>query len=88
MAVSEGPKVGPAGKNRGSDGGVGAADSAGSVSEGFELRFIPQICERKTRNHPLTDAQKASNKQKSHIRIRVEHVFGHMTPTDPEKRPF
>lgn len=45
----------------------------------LESNFIPQICERKTRNHPLTDAQKASNKQKSHIRIRVEHVFGHMT---------
>ena len=28
------------------------------------------------RNHPLTDAQKASNKSKSKTRVRVEHVFG------------
>ena len=29
-----------------------------------------------TRNHPLTDARKASNRLKSKIRSRVEHVFG------------
>ena len=28
------------------------------------------------RNHPLTEAQKASNKEKSKVRARVEHVFG------------
>jgi len=44
-----------------------------------KLGFIAHICERKTRNHPLTDAQKAANKIKSSTRIGVEHVFGHMT---------
>ena len=31
------------------------------------------------RNKPLTEIQKASNKEKSRVRARVEHVFGHMT---------
>ena len=35
-----------------------------------------QICEKDTRNPPLTEAQKASNKEKSRVRARVEHVFG------------
>ena len=35
-----------------------------------------QICEKGARNHPLTEAQKASNQTKSKIRARVEHVFG------------
>ena len=35
-----------------------------------------QICEKGVRNHPLTDEQKASNKEKSRVRVRVEHVFG------------
>ena len=35
-----------------------------------------QICEKGARNHPLTEEQKASNKNKSKVRARVEHVFG------------
>jgi transposase, IS5 family len=35
-----------------------------------------QICERGYRTHPLTEQQKASNRIKSRIRARVEHVFG------------
>ena len=35
-----------------------------------------QICEKGVRNHPLTEEQKASNKEKSQVRSRVEHVFG------------
>ena len=35
-----------------------------------------QICEKGARNHPLTEEQKASNKEKSKVRSRVEHVFG------------
>ncbi len=31
------------------------------------------------RNKPLSEEQKASNKEKSKVRARVEHVFGHMT---------
>ena len=38
-----------------------------------------QICEKGVRNHPLTEAQKASNKEKSKVRARVEHVFGEQT---------
>jgi IS5 family transposase len=37
------------------------------------------IHEKGYRNHPLTDEQKESNKIKSKIRARVEHVFGFMT---------
>lgn len=35
-----------------------------------------QICEKGVRNHPLTDAQKIANREKSKVRARVEHVFG------------
>ena len=37
-----------------------------------------QIHERAYRNAPLTTEQEASNKEKSRVRARVEHVFGHM----------
>ena len=36
----------------------------------------PIICEKGFRNHPLTDTQKESNRKKSKVRSRVEHVFG------------
>lgn len=35
-----------------------------------------QICEKGVRNHPLTEEQKVSNRKKSKVRARVEHVFG------------
>jgi IS5 family transposase len=38
-----------------------------------------RIHEKGYRNHPLTQEQKDRNKEKSKIRVRVEHVFGHMT---------
>lgn len=31
---------------------------------------------RARRNHPLTDKERGSNRQKSKIRPRVEHIFG------------
>lgn len=34
------------------------------------------ICEKGYRGHPLTDEQKASNRIKSKVRCRIEHVFG------------
>ena len=37
-----------------------------------------KVCEKGTRNHPLTDEQKASNREKSRVRSRVEHIFGFM----------
>jgi len=40
-----------------------------------------EICEKGYRNHPLTETQKRSNRNKSRIRARVEHIFGFMTNT-------
>jgi len=40
---------------------------------------VLNISEKGYRNKPLTDAQKESNREKSRIRSRVEHVFGFMT---------
>lgn len=37
-----------------------------------------QIHEKGYRNKPLSDAQRATNKEKSTVRARVEHVFGFM----------
>lgn len=63
---------------------MAAADSAYSSREIREtlLRRNPDIelllCEKGTRNRPLTEAQKARNREISRIRARVEHVFGRM----------
>jgi IS5 family transposase len=38
-----------------------------------------QINEKGYRGQPLTDEQKIHNREKSRIRARVEHIFGHMT---------
>ncbi|MDR1686875.1 MAG: transposase [Desulfovibrio sp.] len=38
-----------------------------------------RIHEKGYRNRPLTGEQRCSNREKSRIRARVEHVFGHMT---------
>ena len=38
-----------------------------------------EICEKGYRDHPLTDEQKASNKEKSRTRCRIEHIFGFIT---------
>ena len=38
-----------------------------------------KINEKGYRNNPLTVEQKNSNREKSRIRARVEHVFGFMT---------
>ena len=48
------------------------ADLAGKAVE-------VQICEKATRGAPLTEAQKSSNRGKSRVRSRVEHVFAQMT---------
>jgi len=37
-----------------------------------------KVCEKGSRNHPLTDEQKESNREKSRVRSRVEHIFGFM----------
>ena len=38
-----------------------------------------QVCEKGTRAHPLTEEQKARNRQKSKVRARGEHPFALMT---------
>jgi transposase, IS5 family len=56
------------------------ADSAYQSEESeqkLELEgYDSQIHERAYRNQPLSEAQKASNREKSKIRAKVEHVFG------------
>lgn len=37
------------------------------------------ICDKGYRNRPLTEKQKKSNRKKSKIRCRIEHIFGFMT---------
>jgi transposase, IS5 family len=57
------------------------ADSA-YVGEELNIKFVedkkvkPVIIEKGYRNNPLTDEQKANNKEKSKVRVRVEHIFG------------
>jgi IS5 family transposase len=57
------------------------ADSA-YVGEDLHIKLVedkkvkPFIIEKGYRNHPLTDEQKAGNKEKSKVRVRIEHIFG------------
>lgn len=41
-----------------------------------ELDYISQIHERGYRNHPLDEQQRETNRGKSKVRAKVEHVFG------------
>lgn len=43
-----------------------------------DKKMIDKIHDRAYKNTPLTDEQKESNREKSSIRVRVEHVFGFM----------
>jgi IS5 family transposase len=56
------------------------ADSAytGEVQENIYNRkkVINKVIEKGYRNKPLTEKQIADNKEKSKIRVRVEHIFG------------
>jgi IS5 family transposase len=51
---------------------VGKDNEAELIKRGF----LPMTHEKGYRNNPLTDDQKATNKVKSSVRCRVEHVFG------------
>lgn len=46
-----------------------------ALPKGLELK----VHEKGSRNHPLTEGQKACNQEKSRIRVRIEHIFGFMT---------
>ena len=35
-----------------------------------------KVCKKVSRNHPLTEEQKAGNRKKSRIRSRAEHIYG------------
>lgn len=39
-------------------------------------KVIPQIIEKGFKNKPLTEEQMAGNKEKSKVRVRIEHIFG------------
>lgn len=52
------------------------AGYVGTEEEFAKKKVNPVICEKGRRNHPLTDGQKKSNREKSKTRSRVEHVFG------------
>ena len=56
------------------------ADSAYHSTERLEvlqwMGFDPQFNERPYRNHPLSEEQKAANREGSKTRATVEHVFG------------
>lgn len=39
------------------------------------------ILEKSTRCHPLSEEQRKHNTEKSKVRVRIEHVFGHMKNT-------
>lgn len=58
------------------------ADSAyGGTKQEETIRekgMVNQVCEKGYRNKPLTEEQKASNREKSRVRSRVEHIFGFM----------
>ncbi len=44
-----------------------------------EKEIKSQIHDRAYRNHPLSEEQKRTNREKSKIRVRVEHIFGFVT---------
>jgi IS5 family transposase len=46
-----------------------------------EAEMINKIHEKGYRNYPLTKGQKRSNKAKSRVRARVEHIFGFLWQT-------
>jgi len=38
--------------------------------------MVNRVCEKGVRNRPLTEEQKANNREKSRVRSRVEHILG------------
>ena len=54
------------------DSAYSGAEIANNLPEDCENH----ICEKGYKNHPLTDAQKVSNREKSKVRCRIEHIFG------------
>lgn len=58
------------------------ADSAykgEAVEKCLGRKIENRICEKGYRNKPLTKSQMLSNRRKSKVRARIEHIFGYMT---------
>ncbi|GHT45228.1 hypothetical protein FACS189454_04360 [Planctomycetales bacterium] len=68
----------PAKPSPGCEGAYGdSAYSGKEIAEELLKRgYDPRICGKGYRNHPLTEEQKESNRLKSKVRCRIEHVFG------------
>ena len=65
------------GENEGDEIWADSAYRSEEVEENLEfVGYRSQIHERGYRNHPLTEEQKATNRDKSKVRAKVEHVFG------------
>jgi len=60
------------------DAGYASADHVARIKEKY-TNITLHICERAYKNKPLTEEQKESNRKKSKVRARVEHVFGYIT---------
>ena len=60
------------------DAGYASAEHVARIMEKYP-DIILHICEKGTKDNPLTDEQKQTNREKSKVRSRVEHVFGYMT---------
>jgi IS5 family transposase len=54
-------------------------EKAGKAALEKNQKVVLHICEKGYRNKPLSEEQKANNREKSCVRSRVEHVFGYMT---------
>jgi len=59
------------------DAGYASADHVARIMEKYP-NIILHICEKGKKNTPLTEEQKESNRKKSRVRSRVEHVFGYI----------
>lgn len=60
------------------DAAYASAEHVARIMEKYP-HIILHICEKGTKNNPLTEEQKENNRQKSKTRSRVEHVFGYIT---------
>ena len=60
------------------DSAYASADHVARIKEKYP-DIILHICEKGKKNQPLTEEQKESNRVKSKVRARVEHVFGYIT---------
>jgi IS5 family transposase len=60
------------------DSAYASAEHIARITEKYP-NIILHICEKGKKNQPLTEEQKESNRMKSKVRARVEHVFGYIS---------